>query len=158
MLTSECVNTLPDVSQGLHFITENLPRQHSDSDLSCRTTIRSVACESHRREWPPFRWKMEEWCWQAARPSDIIWVMRLYYKDEEIGTASTRDTHMHSSVDIRTGLKIDQVTIKFATTTWAKVTAASVSATASSTEAEEQRVQVIKLEYKVISSSGNPIL
>lgn len=34
---SECVNRLPSVSKGLQFITENPPRQHSDSDLSWRT-------------------------------------------------------------------------------------------------------------------------
>lgn len=45
-----------------------------------RGTIRSVACENNWREWPPFRWKTDVWCWQAARPSDIIWVTRLQYK------------------------------------------------------------------------------
>lgn len=59
---------------------------------------------------------------------------------------STRDTHACSSVDIRTGLKIDQDTIKFATAPRAKVNAASVSATASSAEAEEQRVQIDELK------------
>lgn len=39
------------------------------------------------------------------------------------------------------GLKIDQVTVKFATTPQAKVSAPSASATVSSTEAEEQGVQ-----------------
>lgn len=40
-----------------------------------------------------------------------------------------------SSADLWTGLKIDQVTVKVATAPRAKVNAASVSATASSTEA-----------------------
>ncbi len=41
MLTSGCVNRLPGASQGLHFITDNLQGQHSDSDLSWRTEGRS---------------------------------------------------------------------------------------------------------------------
>lgn len=129
LLTSECVNRLPGASRGLHFTTENLPRQHVDSDLKDSVTIRSVACETDRREWPPFRLKTDEWCWQAARLSDIIRVMRLHYKDREGGTVSTC-----SSGDLWIGLKIDQVTVKLATAPRAKVNAASVSATASSTE------------------------
>lgn len=63
-------------------------------------TIRSDACETHRRERPPFRWKMDEWCWQLVRPPNIIRVMRLHYKDTAVGTVNTRDTHACSTVDL----------------------------------------------------------
>lgn len=61
-------------------------------------------------------------------PTNIIWVMRLPYRDGEVGTVSPRDERIYSSVDIWTGLKIEQVTVKFAAATQAKVNAASVSA------------------------------
>lgn len=54
--------------------------------------------------------------------------MRLPYRDGEVGTVSPRDERIYSSVDIWTGLKIEQVTVKFAAATQAKVNAASVSA------------------------------
>lgn len=147
MLTRECVNGLPGASQGLQFITKNLHRQHSDSELSCRTEAWSVACETHRCEWLPFRWKMAEWCWHNAHPSHIIRVMRIHYEDREVRTASAGDVHACSAADIWMSLKIDQVTVKFATAPTAKVNAQSVSATAgSSAEAEEQRVQQINEE------------
>lgn len=37
MLTCECVNRLSGAVQGLHVITGNLSRQHSDSGLSRKT-------------------------------------------------------------------------------------------------------------------------
>lgn len=102
MLTCECVNRLSGATQGLRVITKNLSRQHGDSGLSRKTErlIRSVACETHRSEWPPFRWKMDERCWHSAHPSNMIWVMRLHYKDREVRTVSARNTHAYSGVDI----------------------------------------------------------
>lgn len=67
-------------------------------------------------------------------------------------------THARSGVDIWMGLKIDQVTVKFATAPRAKVNAPSVSAAVSSTEAEEQRVQQIHelTANDMLSSKSKP--
>lgn len=59
-------------------------------------------------------------------------------KDREAGTASAGDRHAYGGVGVQPGLKIDRVTVKFATAPRGKVDAPSVSATVG-TEAGEQR-------------------
>lgn len=143
-LMGECVNRPPGVSQGLRFVTENLPRKHSDSDLSWRAEgwsdqlhVRATGVND--------RHSGGRWMNGAGK---LLAHQTLFEscistnKEGEVGTVSTRDTRICSSVDTWTGLKIDQDTIKFATD---KVNAASVSAIASSTEAEEQGVQIDEL-------------
>lgn len=145
MLTSQCVNSLQGASRGLHFITENLPRQHSDSDLSWRTEgrldqlhVRATGVNDQHSGGRQMNgadkplahltlfescvstiqaWRSEQWV-QETRTHAAVWIIWI-------------------------GLKIDRVTVKFATAPRAKVNAPSVSAIASSTEAEEQRVQQI---------------
>lgn len=65
--------------------------------------------------------------------------MCIHYEDREVRTASTRDVHAYSAADIWIGLKIDRVTVKFATAPTAKVNAQSVSAPAGSRNKEYNR-------------------
>lgn len=107
MLTSQCVHTSPRASQGLHFITDNLPRQHEGT--SDKLHVRPAGVNDHHSGGRRMN--------GADKPLGYLTLFESCVSTMKTGRSEqeVQETHACSSVDIWIGLKIDQVTVKLAT-------------------------------------------